>query len=103
MPTSSRRTERAASDVWPMPIQRNLAFRRIRSRQPAVGGTPDAADTASSANEQRCRCQTHKSKQQRVLDQVLALFVLDEVVKKRIHVDTSKFFRLMSRMFRLSS
>jgi hypothetical protein len=73
-------------------VQRQLACRRIGSCQPAVGGTPDASDTASSANEQRCRCQTHKRKQQRVLDQVLALFVLDEVVKKRIHVDTSNFW-----------
>jgi hypothetical protein len=30
------------------------------------------------------------------------LFVLDEVVKKRIHVDTPKFLGLMSRMSRLS-
>src|SRR5580704_17729006 len=79
-----------------MPVQRQLARRRIGSCQPAVGSTPDASDTASSAHEQRCRCQTHKRKQQRILDQVLALFVLDEVVEKRIHVDTSNFLGLMS-------
>ena len=69
-----------------MPVQRQLACRRIGSCQPAVGSTPDASDTASSANEQRCRCETHKSQQQCVLDQVLTLFVLDEIVKKRRHV-----------------
>ena len=78
MLTSSSRAERAASEVRRMPIQRNLARRRIGGRQPAVGGTPDAADTASSANEQRGRCQADKSKQQRVLDEVLALFFLEK-------------------------
>ena len=72
-----------------MPIQRNLACGRIGGRQPAVGRTPDAADTTSSADEQRSRSQTYKSQQQSVLDQVLTLFVLDEIVKKRLHVDTS--------------
>ena len=37
--------------------------------------TPNATHTAASANEQCRRCQADKSKQQRVLDQVLALFI----------------------------
>ena len=63
----------------------DLACRRIGSRQPAVRGAPDTADTAARADEQRRGCQTDKSQQQRVLDQILTLFVLDEIVKKRRH------------------
>ena len=60
---------------------RYLAGGCIRGRQLAVRSCPDAADAATSADEQSGRSEAYEGKKQRVLDQVLTLFVVNEVVE----------------------
>lgn len=59
--------------------QDDLAGRRIGNSQLAVGGTPNAAHTAASADEQGGGGEADKSQKQRILNQILTLFVVDEI------------------------
>src|SRR5713101_6408008 len=62
-----------------------LAGRCVSCSQTRVRRGPNAAHAAAGADEQRSRGEAHKSQKQRIFDQVLTLFVLDEVVQKRFH------------------
>ena len=52
----------------------------ISSCQLRVGGAPNTLDAAARADKKGGRCQRYKGHQKRVLDQVLALLVCDEVL-----------------------
>src|SRR5262245_45129969 len=58
----------------------------VRCVQVGVGGGPDTLAATTRSQEEGGRSQRHKSHQQRVLDQVLALFVSDKFREKEFHV-----------------
>ena len=67
---------------------RSLARRCVGDVQPGVSSCPDAGYAAAGANEQRGRRQAHKSKQQCIFDQVLALLITKKLVQRCFHRST---------------
>jgi hypothetical protein len=65
-----------------------LAGRRGGSGELGVGRGPDARDAFAGADEERGRSECDKSHEQRVLDEILSLFVVPKVSQKR-HVVSS--------------
>src|SRR5580765_4773173 len=49
----------------------------VGRRQIGIGSNPDSGKTAPRADKQCGGCQTHECQQQRVLDQVLTVLILD--------------------------
>jgi hypothetical protein len=49
---------------------------RISGGKIAIRRIPNTGDASSGADKQRCRCQTNKRQQQRILDQILALLIV---------------------------
>src|SRR5882724_10839401 len=74
----------ASQDVSPLaearePIPQKLARLRRGVGEQGVGVGPNRRDGLAGSDEERRRCEGHKGQQQRVLDQVLALFVAKEI------------------------
>src|SRR6185436_20767512 len=63
----------------------------VGSSQSGVCGIPDTCHATAGADEQRGRRQAYESQEQRVFDQVLALLVLNKVLKQRFHHGFSSF------------
>jgi hypothetical protein len=57
----------------------------VGRRQIGIRSNPDSGKTAPRADKQRGGCQTNECQQQRVLDQVLTVLILDKVVQHRFH------------------
>jgi len=49
---------------------------RISAGKIAIRRIPNTGDASPGADKQRCRCQTNKRQQQRILDQILALLIV---------------------------
>jgi hypothetical protein len=63
-----------------------LTRRSVRRGEPRVRGTPDSFDAAARADEQSGGCQRYKRHQKRVLNQVLAQLICDEILKPHVGV-----------------
>src|ERR1043166_6837393 len=60
--------------------------RAVGSGQLGVGSRPDALDAAAGADKKGGGSESNESHQQRILDQVLALLVIEKVCEKDLHV-----------------
>jgi hypothetical protein len=75
----------ALARITPRNHENVLAGAGVRGGQLAVAGGPDAGDAAAGAEEQCGRSQGYKGHQERVLDEILALFVFKKVREKEFH------------------
>jgi len=67
------------------PPRIHLAGRGVGRGEPRIGGCPNTGDATTGADEQRGGSQTHESQKQRIFDQVLALFISNEILQQRFH------------------
>jgi hypothetical protein len=62
-----------------------LAGGGVGCGQLGIGGGPDTGDTTARTEEEGCRSECYECHKQRILDQVLTLFVFEEVREKGFH------------------